>query len=93
MKNLLRDVGREDLVALSSFLQANGITENAASISPLLTGDLSFTTGSASSPMLDNIRFAIALFKYGVYKNIGKINYRRTFEKSSELKLFVHWDF
>jgi hypothetical protein len=54
MKALLRDVNREDLAALTSFLQANGISENA-SISPLLTGELSFTTGSASSA-LDNIR-------------------------------------
>lgn len=52
MKSLLRDVKQEDLVALSSFLQANGISENA-SVSPLLTGELSF--GSISSAM-DNIR-------------------------------------
>ncbi|KAI6175700.1 Malcavernin [Aphelenchoides bicaudatus] len=53
MKNLLRDVNRDDLAALTSFLQANGITENA-SMSPLLTGELSFTTESASSA-LENI--------------------------------------
>jgi hypothetical protein len=55
MKTLLKDVNRDDLMALSSFLQANGISENA-SISPLLTGELSFTTGSASSAAMDNIR-------------------------------------
>ncbi|KAI6187142.1 hypothetical protein M3Y98_00210200 [Aphelenchoides besseyi] len=54
MRTLLRDVSREDLAALSSFLQAHGVTENAASsVSPLLTGELSLTT-NGSSPM-DNI--------------------------------------
>ncbi|KAI6234683.1 hypothetical protein M3Y99_00787800 [Aphelenchoides fujianensis] len=53
MRSLLRDVNREDLSALSSFLQANGVSENA-SVSPLLTGELSLTTASGDSPR-DNI--------------------------------------
>lgn len=62
MKNLLKDVSRDDLIALSNFLQANGITENA-SVSPLLTGELSFTTESASS-FVDNIRLTYPKYLY-----------------------------
>lgn len=56
MKSLLRGVSKDDLEALNNFLQANGVTENAADSSPLLTGDMSLTTTDSNSPVLDNIR-------------------------------------
>uniref|UniRef100_A0A915EBN4 Cerebral cavernous malformations 2 harmonin-homology domain-containing protein n=1 Tax=Ditylenchus dipsaci TaxID=166011 RepID=A0A915EBN4_9BILA len=58
MKTLLRGVSREELEALSSFLCANGVTENAAesSNSPFWTADMSLTsTEESGSPMVDNI--------------------------------------
>ncbi|KAI1725145.1 cerebral cavernous malformation protein, harmonin-homology domain-containing protein [Ditylenchus destructor] len=63
MKTLLRGVSREDLEALSNFLRANGISENAAeySTSPLWTAELSLTSNFSTdedgspSPIVDNI--------------------------------------
>lgn len=62
MNNLLRGVSRDDINALNNFLQANGITENAAAGtngSPLWTAEMSLTTEDGNSPVLDNIRWGI----------------------------------
>uniref|UniRef100_A0AC34QJV2 Cerebral cavernous malformations 2 harmonin-homology domain-containing protein n=1 Tax=Panagrolaimus sp. JU765 TaxID=591449 RepID=A0AC34QJV2_9BILA len=52
MKHLLRGIAADELDQLSKFLQANGITENAAA-SPLLTAEMSLTDGG--SPAFDSI--------------------------------------
>ncbi|KAH7700609.1 hypothetical protein AAVH_32268, partial [Aphelenchoides avenae] len=62
MKSLLRGVSKDDLEALNNFLQANGVTENAADSSPLLTGDMSLTTTDSNSPVLDNISTVTTAF-------------------------------
>jgi len=74
MKNLLRGVSREDLEALSNFLCANGVTENAAesSISPLWTADMSLTTDEdGNSPIVDNISGCSGNWSSGAFAASG----------------------
>lgn len=104
MKNLLRGVSRDDLEALSNFLRANGITENAAdsSTSPLWTAELSLTsalsTDESSSPNVDNIRLFCLYFHFNFFVNIlwysfmviylNKIPWLTLFKKYSCVTIF-----